>query len=496
MLKKVSFFFIVLICYVLQSRATGYVYEYDSNCSSAYQYYMSLHFAAARTMVFEEMKTNPYNLMATYVSDYEDCLVLLMNCNNVDYQQRKDHFDERLALLEKGDKNTPWYRFCKAGLYLHWALVRLRFDEKLKAATMFRKSYMLIKENEELYPHFEYNKVFLGLEETVVGTIPDNYKWVASVFGLKGNVKKGIDKLTAFINAHTNADPLRSEAVIYYVYLKFYLQSQQPEVWSYLNGNGFSTNNDLLHSFVKANIAVNYRKADAAISTMQAAMAEKDYSNYPVFDYEMGYALFDKLDPACITYFQKYLKNTRSIVYVKDTWQKLALAYYLQHDMPHATYCRAQIKKEGSLQVDADKQAGRFAANNNWPDVVLLQARLLIDGGYYNQALDRLNKVNVNSLDNMSDKLEYYFRMGRAYDELGNENKALYYYQTTIDMGKDKTDYFAARAALQMGFVYEHAGKMKNALDKYEEALNMRDHDFQSSIDQQAKAGVNRLQNK
>jgi len=47
-----------------------------------------------------------------------------------------------------------------------------------------------------------------------------------------------------------------------------------------------------------------------------------------------------------------------------------------------------------------------------------------------------------------------------------------------------------------MGFVYEHEGKMNDAISKYQECLNMHNHDFQSSIDQQAKAGINRLENK
>ena len=494
---KMLFFFAASFVYNSFSlNAAEYTYNYNNNCSKAYEYYMSLHFTEANAIIYEEIKANPYNLMATYLSDYDDCLLLLMNCNKVDYDQRKDHLDERIALLDKGDKNSPWYRFCKAGIYLHWALVRMRFDEKFKAATTFRKSYLLLKENEELFPDFEYNKVFFGLEETVVGTIPDNYKWIASIFGLKGNVRKGVGKLSGFINAHNNQDPLRLEAVVYYAYLKFYLLSQQPDVWNFLNSSEFSTHNDLLRTFVKSNIAVNYRKADAAIAILQSASLEKNYSKYPIFDYEMGSALLDKLDPSCINYFQRYLKENNSNIYIKDTWQKMALAYYLEANIPRASYCREQIKKGGNAQVDADKQAERFGESTVWPNNTLLQARLLLDGGYYNQALDKLNKINESSLKDIGDKLEYLFRLGRVYDEMGNENKALSYYQSAINVGKDRPEHFAARAALQMGFVYEHEGKMNDAISKYQECLNMHNHDFQSSIDQQAKAGINRLENK
>jgi len=76
---------------------------------------------------------------------------------------------------------------------------------------------------------------------------------------------------------------------------------------------------------------------------------------------------------------------------------------------------------------------------------------------------------------------------------MGNDTKALEYYRHTISIGKDRPEYFAARSALQMGFIYEHSGRPRDAIAAYNEALNMHSHDFQASIDQQAKAGINRL---
>jgi len=482
-----------LLFSVSTALADEYTFDYDANCNKAYQFYMSLHIAEGNAMVRREIIQHPYNLMSTYLADYDDCLLLLLNCDKKEYEQRKSHLDARLELLEQGDENSPWQRLCRAGIYLHWALVHVRLGDNFKAATLFRKSYLLIKENNEKFPSFEYNKVFLGLEETVVGTIPDNYKWIASMFGMKGNVRKGIEKLEGFISKHNNDDPLQQEAIILHTYLKFYLLSQQPVVWNFLNSNQFPTHNNLLFTFVKANIAVNYRKADETIETLREAERNSEYNNFPIFHFEMASALLYKQDPASITYFKKFLNAYKGKLFVKDAWQKMGLAYYLEHDMKQANYCMSQIIKQGNAQVDADKQAMRFAEKGEWPNITLLQARLYLDGGYYKQALEKLNTVNEHSFSNISDKLEYCFRLGRACDELGSEGKALQYYQQTINMGRDHTDYFAARAALQMAFIFEHTGRPKEALERYRECLSMHNHDFQSSIDQQAKAGVNRL---
>ena len=421
---------------------------------------------------------------------------MLFNGNMVDYEQRISHFDERLAILNKGDENSPWFRFCKAGLYMHWALVNFRFGENLKAATEFRRSYILIKENERLYPAFQYNKIFLGIGEVLTGTIPDNYKWIASVLGLKGSVAKGAELLSGFINSHSQNDALQAEAVIYYTYMQFYFLSQKEQAWNYLCSKAFSTEGNLLNTFLKANIAVNYRKADVAIASLSQEQDNKDYLSYPIFDYETASALLYKLDTNCLFYFQRFLKNYKGSTFIKDTWQMMALSYYMQGKMSQALYCKAYIKDHGTAQVDADKQAQRFSEKGHWPDKTLLEARLLTDGGYYREALAKLKTIDQKSFGSGADMAEYLLRMGRVWEELKDDNKALQYYRSAINEGKDRPEYFAARAALQMAFVYEREGKKKDALASYQEALDMRDHDFQAGIDQQAKAGINRLSGK
>ena len=487
------FFFLLDPCGL---RAEAYVYDYNDNCSKAYQDYMSLHLQEARSLMISEMKADPYNLMATYISDYEDYIVLLLNCDHLDYEQRSGHLDDRLELLDKGDQSSPWFRFCKAGIYLHWAIVNLRFGNQYNAATYFHKSFSLLKDNERLFPAFEYNKVFAGLQEAVVGSLPGNYKWLASIFGMRGNMKKGTGKLADFINTHTNKQPLYAETVLYYSYTRFYLLQEQKEVWNFLNSPQFPTQNNILNTFAKVNIALDYRKSDEAIEALRSAAAEANYDKYPVLDYQMGMALLTKLDTSCITYFQRYLKNNRSDIFIKDAWQKMAFANYVSNNKAQAEWCMKQVLTQGDARSDADKQAKRFAENRVWPSVQILRARLLIEGGYYNDALTILRGMDPAQLTQPTDKLEYFFRLGKAYQESGDNNNALKNYQLTINAGKERHEQFAARAALQMGMIYEHSGNKEQAINHYKQSLDMPPHDFQNSIDQQAKAGISRLEGK
>ena len=473
----------------------NYTFDYNSRCQQAYQAYVSMRVSEGDALVRREFLANPHNLMATYLADYGDFITLLFNGNSADLKQRQAHMDDRLSLLDRAPDTTPWKKFCKAGIYLHWAIIRGWYGDQFKAATTFRKSYLLIKENTDRFPAFEQNNIFLGMEEAVAGTIPDEYKWLASIFGMKGNVRKGAARLAKFIENNPGNEPLSSEAVIYYQYIRFYLLSQQDAVWNFVNSDRFTTRNNLLHCFVKANIALNYHKADVALQTLHEAAGLTGYSSYPAFDYETGNALFLKLDAACITYFNRFLSATRNPAFRKDALMKCALIYYLKGNQAQAQEIRRLIAQQGSTNTDADKQAQRFSKEGNWPNAALLQARLLTEGGYYTTALTRLLAINAASLANTSDALEYAYRLGKAYDETGDAGNAVQYYQRTINTGKGQKDQFAARAALQMGLLYEKRRQTNEALQYFRLCLSMKHHDFQSSIDQQAKAGVNRLTN-
>ncbi|RYZ40095.1 MAG: hypothetical protein EOP49_29785, partial [Sphingobacteriales bacterium] len=214
----------------------------------------------------------------------------MFNGNPADLKQRSPNFNLRLAKLEKGPANSPWHLYCRAGIYFHWALVQFRFGSHLKAVLNLRKSYQLLKENERKFPAFRQNQVLLGAQQAVLGSIPDDYKWVASMFGLKGDVLKGMGRMAGFIRTADDREPLKEEAVIIYNYLRFYLQAEQSQVWQYISSPAFRTEGNLLRSFVKANIALNYRKAAVALETLKAASLLPGYSQFPIFDYETGIA--------------------------------------------------------------------------------------------------------------------------------------------------------------------------------------------------------------
>ncbi len=373
----------------------------------------------------------------------------------------------------------------------------MRQGKQFKTAWGFRRSYLLLRENATRFPTFKDDDALYGAEEALAGIIPDSYKWLSDILGMGGNFKNGLNRLNTFLRSHPNPNnAFREEALLLDVYLRFLFGGDKKAVWQFVNDNqDFPVVGNLMRSFIRANLAISSRRADVAIATLRSAKSLPGSSAWPVFDLELGSALLLRLDEDCIGYLQQYVSRNTGKLFNKDALQQAALAEYLFGNHKMAASFRQRILSEGNTLTDADKQAQRFAEDGQWPNPMLLAARLLIDGGYAAEALRKLRSTAAAAFPSLSDQLEYDFRLGRALEENGDAAEAVQAYQRVINKGRQRPEYFAARSALQMAGIYESRRQFAEAKRYYQEALSMRDHDFQASIDQQAKAGLARLGN-
>jgi tetratricopeptide (TPR) repeat protein len=467
-------------------------FEFNDNCIKAYQSFMAMKVETGKLYLKNELATNNKNALPLVLINYEDFITLTFNENPSEFKKRKPLLDQRLDLLENTDKNSPYYLFSKGLLRLQWSIIRTKYGEYWDAAWDFRKSYLLFSENKKKFPSFKYNNVFLGTQEALISTIPSGYKWISTILGLKGNMKNGMGMLKNYFMS--NEIPFKEESYLYYIYLKNYLENDIDGASSLIASHNLDTKNNMLYLFMAANLALNNKKASITESLILNRNKSKEYMPFPMLDYELADAKMKRLDyTGAIELFQKYLNTSKSDFYIKDACLSIAYCYYLQGDVAKAKAYKQKIKTVGKQEADADKQAQKFSQSGTFPNTELLKARLLNDGGNNNQALTILLAKDVKTLRSESEKLEYYYRLSRVYDDMNNDDKALEFYNYTIKIGSESTDYFAARAALQAGYIFEKKGNKSEALRYFNMVLDMEDHDYKNSLDQRAKASINRV---
>ena len=121
------------------------------------------------------------------------------------------------------------------------------------------------------------------------------------------------------------------------------------------------------------------------------------------------------------------------------------------------------------------------------PHQLLLQTRLLFDGGYYSQALQLLEEQTVEEFSTKEYQLEYIYRKARLYHSLKQSSNAISFYKKTYDNGKSTPLYYACSATLQLGLLYEEDKNWEKAKMAYQMCLKEQPKQYQNSLHHKAK---------
>ncbi len=184
-------------------------------------------------------------------------------------------------------------------------------------------------------------------------------------------------------------------------------------------------------------------------------------------------------------------------MYKKSACLKLNWFYTITAKTDLAKMYRSKINEVGNTLSDEDKHAAHFAESNKKLDKTLLQARLLSDGGYFEEALKTLENSTQTYPEKSENLTEYYYRKARVLSGLNRNQEAIRYYFLTIEQGADLTVYFASYASLEIASYFESIKSYNKAYDYYKTALTFTANEqYKESIEQKARAGMRRTKGK
>ncbi len=477
-------------------------FDFNSNCREAYRSILSLHFIEAGKMLNAEKAAHPSNLIPVYLENYIDFFTVFIGEESSTFEKFRKEQELRSDILKKGNMESPWYRYCLGNMRIQFALCRMKFGEYKSAAFDISRAYSQLNENTQLHPDFPLQNSGLGLIHILAGIIPENYSWVLRVLGLDGNVQKGLDEISTmagYTGSNETYQLFRIESLFYLAFLDATLGKDAKNALTILRkfedqNYVFPGHTNPLLIFVRASILAKAGKCDEAILNLQEYHAEGEEFPFYYLDYLTGLNKLNRLDPDADLYFIRYLKNFRGRNYIKSCYQKLAWTFLLKGNISKYEEYIGKALTRGKLLIDNDMQANREARSGEQPNIILLKARLLSDGGYTDRAIHLLLDQSVkNIIRTQKDLLEYDYRLGRIYQESGNHNEALKYFGITILNGAGQSWYFAENAALQSGFIYEQDKDYSNASRCYRLCLSMKNTEYKNSLDQKARLGLKRI---
>ncbi|MEO6851151.1 MAG: tetratricopeptide repeat protein [Mucilaginibacter sp.] len=460
----------------------------------AYKAIMSLRINEAKALIQKEKQLNPGNGIIILLENYIDYFRLLASENKADYEKLKDNKSTRISALEDNDKDSPYYLFSQAEVYLQWGLLKAKFGDYLSSALDTKKANSLLTENAQKYPDFLPAKKSQALVNVIFGSIPASFKGITRFLGMSGNAQLGLKQLEA-LKAElpkTKYDFYNDEVTFFVCNTNidaFHNYSAYPRLINYLSG---MQSNSLLKVFLQGYISLKTAHNDEAIAFLESSPKSGDYVDLPMISYLLGSAKLNRMDSDAPVFLSKYIKDYKGTNYIKDVYIKLAYYYLLQNDLKKYEYYLNLVRTKGYTIDEKDQQALK-EANDARPDTDLLLARFYFDGGYYTKAFAQLKNKTSSDFKLLRDKIQLYYRLGRIYDKTGDADEALVNYQKAIDLGKNTSYYFAANAALNMGLIAENRRDIKKAKLFYNQAIGMKAHDYQTSIDNDAKQGLKRI---
>ncbi len=472
---------------------SGY-FEFSPTARETYRLIFSLRFEEARQGLVRMQVEERDNLIIHSLENYLDCLTIFIGEQQHTFEKLKANKEMRLDAIRQGTQDSPYYLYAQADIHIQWAIARVKFEEYFLAVLEIKRAYNLLQKNERLFPDFAPTRTKLGILHALIGTVPDQYKWGVKLLGMNGTIAQGkaeIEEVLAHARRHDFV--FRDETYVIYAYLLLRLENNAAEAWSVLQTSGIDPRENPLATFVWANIAMESGRNDLAIEYLKARPRGKEYFAFPYLHLMEGIARMNRLEVEADNHIQLFLKETRGVHYIKEAYQKLAWCAVMRGDETQYERYMEACKRLGHDVVEEDKAALHEARAAKRPHRDLLTVRVLSDGGYYRDALSYLEQHVNTTFANKSHQLEFTYRKARLNDQLHQSEAALRGYRTTIELGRDDSEYYACNAAILSALIYERQSRKDLSREHYQMALSIKPDEYRSSLHQKAKAGLNRL---
>lgn len=464
----------------------------------AYFEIQKLRLPVACALIEEERKLNPANAFLAYLDSYADLHYLLISEDRNRYKLFAAQQDKRLEAMNALPEKSPYRKLFQADIRLHSAFAKLKFGNEVSGSWDIIKAYKLLDANKKQFPAFVPTLKSLGLLHVLIGSIPDNYTWIAKFLGLRGNIAQGISELR---RVQAEEPFFQQEAELIDLLLHAYtLQLSPTQQRRIRTWPGEHPDNLLLHFFATT-VLMKENRSEEASAFLADAPGGSDYMPFPFLHYLRGEIALQKGSyNESFDHYSRFLKQYSGFNYIKDGNFKLFMCRWLAGADREAAVYIQKVMQSGSTIVEADQFAQRVATEFASGKVgtgqkVLYKARYATDGGYLTKALDLMKAVSEKDFASIYEKAEFNYRMARILQKSGRIDESVAFYDRAIALGTGETAAagFAASSALQMGYILRDRSDNQKAAIYFRKAMSFKKHEYKNSIDNKARAALTGL---
>ncbi|PSL28421.1 tetratricopeptide repeat protein [Dyadobacter jiangsuensis] len=471
---------------------------FSPKLQKAYFEIQKLRLPAARELIDDERAINADNPFIAYLDSYADLHYLLIAEDRSRYKIFTQQQDKRLDQVGKLSEKSPYKRLFQADIRLHSAFAKLKFGNEVSGSWEIIKAYRLLEDNRKKFPPFTPTLKSLGLLHVLIGSIPENYTWIAKILGLKGNIAQGIRELREVVKE----EPFfRQEAELIDLLLHAYTLQLSPEQQVRIRQWPKEQPDNLLLHFFATTVLMKENRSEEASHFLADAPVGKEYMPFPFLHYLRGEIALQNGDyDESFASYARFLKQYAGFNYIKDSYFKMFMCRWLAGRDQEATDYILKVTQKGSTIIEADQFAERVAKEFSEEKIsprqkVLYKARYATDGGYFQKAWELMKTVSEKTFATTYEKAEFNYRMARILQKSGRMNDCVPFYDRSIALGQTDAGAggFAASSALQMGYIYQKKADNQKAIMYFKKAMSFKKHEYKNSIDNKARAALTEL---
>jgi len=495
-MNKLKLYIVTLIT-LFFVKANGSI-DFNNNCHQAFDDIIRLKLSKANNTLKSELEKKPENAYALYLVGLSEIIQVFISENQSHYKKLQVSIPRTIKLIEKFGGKSPYSQLFKGQLLFYYGATQTKFEDFFSAGINMRDAYLVLKNNATKHPAFLPNSTIMGVIETFSGTVPASFKWIIPLFGIKPSVANGVKKLEKFNNARVSPgselENFKMEAKLFLGGLYHMVLHKEKEGWELIDNSTKDWKSNLFSTYMRASFLIKTGENEEAIKVLSNRPIGKEYIDLYHLDYLLGVCKLNRLDNDADKSLINYITHFKGRNYLKSALHKLSWYYLIKGDYTNYQLFLSKIPSTGFEFTDEDKQATKSVKEKYIPNISLLRARLLFDGGYYDRALTELSNKSTKNYSEYRDQVEFIYRLGRIYQKQGRGSVAITYFLKAISAGKNLPHYYAMASSIEIGKIYEEMNDLANAKLYYKKALTFtKNKEYMNSLEQKAKAGIDRV---
>lgn len=480
----------LFLCLLLSTGASGQQFNFSARAKNIQEKLLNQEPVEAEIRSLR--KAEPDNLAADYLEIQSLFLNAYLPEDPKVMEAHEKHMGKLQSRLQNIRENNPMRAVALAESHLLRAALRVKLGSYIGAAWDTYNAYDYLKENTRRFPDYLPNQMGMGFLYTSLGSLPDSYRFYASIVGMRGDIELGMKMMQAAGKVISQPGSefhfLRAKSAFILVYTRYLLLEDKDVRFAQYRLDPASSP---ITAYLEGKILIEQGEHRKAVVLLTRALQARGRLKFPYLHYQLGKALLSQESPDCAKEFGTYLSTYKGQNYVKSTHRYLWWFYSLRKETEQAEYHRRMVRTDGGEETGADQQA--LLDIDRPLNPVLIRARLAFDAGEEKKAEEELKKAAGKEPNwSQEDRAEYAYRMGRIAERTNRNDEAVRWFNQSLRLSREP-GFERGNAMYQLGLIAEVQGQKEEAERWYKRCLEEQDYPFYQGLHRKCKAGISRL---